>query len=521
MASTSYDVLIVDDDPAAVRLIAKIVSKAGHTARSVANGCLAMEQVRTACPDLVISDWEMPGMDGPTLCRAIRAEPLPKYVGVVLLTARTAEAEVIEGLEAGADDFLSKPIKPQLLLARLHAATRILEMERRLRDASQHDPLTGLLNRRTLHEQLVSQWDQASRHDHPLACVMFDLDFFKRVNDTYGHLAGDAVLRAVAGVLCRNPLASETCRFGGEEFCVVLPETDEAVAAKWAEDIRAALARLAVTFHSQSIRVTASFGVAQRLADMTGPETLLCLADEALAIAKQTGRNRVVRQSSIDDPTKTFSAKSASLAPLDQVLARDIMIPASVCPHVDDTVSHVADLLLQLRLNSAPVVDSDGKLVGIISEIDLARATVSGRGWSDPIQVILAGDVITFDEDSSAKHVFDFMLRASLRRVVIVRDGKPIGVISRACFVRWLRNWFTLRERTPCLVAPTFGAGISQRRAAETLACVENRIAELRVCLGDNTAEFVPSIVTQATQLQELADEILGLASSECGIGAG
>lgn len=515
MGEICYDVLIVDDDPATLRLVSRIVSKAHHRTRCVSDGCQAMAEIRKRCPDLVISDWEMPGLDGLALCQAIRLEPLPKYVGVILLTAHSAEEEMVQGLDAGADDFICKPIRPAVLMARFSATTRILEMERRLREASERDPLTGLLNRRTLHERLAWALDRSSNHAVPLSCVMFDLDFFKHVNDTYGHAAGDAVLKAVADLVKRHVQGDVACRYGGEEFCVILSEMDESDAVAWAERVRQAIARLSVSVQDHIVRVSSSFGVAQRTDGITGPESLLCLADDGLAVAKQTGRNRVVPYSSIDNPPQMFT-DSTSLVPLSNVLAKDIMFPADLCPHASDTVAYVVDLLLRLRLTSVPVIDDQGYLAGVVSEIDLARGAISGHGWWDPIQDLLAGEVVTFDEENNAKEVFDFLSRTSLRRIVVLRDGKPTGVISRACLVRWFRNWFALHEYPPK------GQSVKrhlQQQSSRVLASVEQRVAELRTGLKGNAADPLPAIVTQATQLQELADELLGVTSTECGIG--
>ena len=183
----------------------------------------------------------MPRVNGLELCRKIRGLALPHYVYTVFLSAKTGAAEMIAGLESGADDFLSKPVAEGELLARLQSGARVLEFERDLSLMAHTDFLSGLPTQRTFFDALQKEWHRATRLKLPLSCVMTDLDFFKQINDVYGHPVGDSVLKFVAELLLDNSRASDTvCHYGGEEFCVLLPETDENGAAVWAERARAA-----------------------------------------------------------------------------------------------------------------------------------------------------------------------------------------------------------------------------------------------------------------------------------------
>lgn len=519
---TTPSVLIVDDDPATLRLLQKIVSSAGYQVFQARDGSEAFALVQRECPDLVISDWEMEGMNGPALCEAIRREPLPKYVYLMLLTARATDAEMVQGLEAGADDFISKPVKAPVLLARLRAGTRVLATERRLLDFSQRDSLTGVLNRRAFHEQIVQEWERNIRYGRPLSCVMADLDFFKRINDTYGHKTGDTVLKATANVLqahCRS--VDVICRYGGEEFCILLPETDEAGAAIWAERARAALRELSIPVEGRTVRISSSLGVAQRLVDTTNPEMLIDLADQALAVAKQTGRNRVIRRSSFDDSTGESCDSVALRRPLQGVLARDVMIPAVLCPAVDDTVAQVTDLLLELRLNSVPVVRQDGQLAGIISEIDLAQALAGSAEWDRPICDLLKTDVVTFAVDTPAQQVLDFLGRAALGRVVVVEEGRPTGVISRGCFLRWMRNHWANRAALaipPSVSSTALSQSNPHTKAMRLVEVAEQQLANLRAQLGTEGTDVVPCIIGEASKLQEVVNDLLAQSGAGRGI---
>jgi diguanylate cyclase (GGDEF)-like protein len=295
MGPTFQDVLVVDDDPAMRALLSSILKPAGFTVRTAADGSEALDSVLRQCPYFVITDWMMSPMNGIEFCRRLRQENLPHYVHIVLLTANTETDEIITGLNSGADDFIIKPVSKGELLARLQAGARVLKLENRLSQLAHCDSLTGVLNSRTLYQFLEREWSRAIRHAHHLSCVMIDVDFFKQTNDTYGHLAGDELLKALAQTiegLCRH--SDYVCRWGGDEFCVLLPETDEQGACAWAERCCSALLKSTFRAGSHKLPITASFGVAQRYKHMQNPERLIHLADQALLLAKKAGRRRVV-----------------------------------------------------------------------------------------------------------------------------------------------------------------------------------------------------------------------------------
>jgi len=224
-------VILADDDAATRRIVARILESAGYQVRQATEGQAALEALRSDPPDFLITDWQMPGMDGLDLCRAVRREPLERYVYLMIVTSKSETRDMVQAIAAGADNFLAKPIVPGELLARLISAARILELERRLREMARCDPLTKLLNRRTFFAAFQQQWSATAGNGAPISCVMIDVDFFKKVNDTFGHAAGDAVLESLARVLQANCRHSDSlCRYGGEEFCADLPGADIAAA---------------------------------------------------------------------------------------------------------------------------------------------------------------------------------------------------------------------------------------------------------------------------------------------------
>jgi diguanylate cyclase (GGDEF)-like protein len=308
-------VLIVDDDSSALRLLQHHLTSGGYEVVTATNGREAMEVLHREGPQIVITDWMMPEMDGLALCRAIRESECTGFVYVIMVTAHRDKAQTIEALEAGADEFLCKPVHREELLARLKAGTRILQLEEVL--AQQHrkvhktnaelavlnerlerlattDELTGLANRREAMRRLHELWALSVRNSEPLSCFLLDIDHFKRCNDAYGHDAGDAVLRSTAHLLKGSARAGElVSRVGGEEFLVLCPGSTARMAALGGDRLRRAVESHQIPCAGRSITVTISVGAAERDSTTSTPEELLRRADEAMYSAKKNGRNRV------------------------------------------------------------------------------------------------------------------------------------------------------------------------------------------------------------------------------------
>jgi two-component system, cell cycle response regulator len=298
-------ILVVEDNHFLRHVLCTLLTEEGHGVTGVGDGLAALEHLRAHPCQIVLTDWVMPGMDGLALCRAIRELPRDSYTYVILLTAQESKADLVAGLESGADEYLIKPVDEAELRARLKIAQRILNLERSLKlsleeikNLSVKDPLTELYNRRYLAERLPQEIKRAARYGRDLSLIMLDLDHFKAVNDRHGHGTGDGVLKACAAVL-QEAIRQEVdwaARFGGEEFLLILPETDHGGALVVAERLREQFARQPLRIADVEIPLSASFGVATYPHDRRatlGAETLLEAADRALYQAKQGGRNRV------------------------------------------------------------------------------------------------------------------------------------------------------------------------------------------------------------------------------------
>lgn len=284
--------------------MARLLKRAGFEVETAGNGREALSKIASGDFQLMITDWEMPEMDGIALCTALRKSQDQAYIYIILLTARDSIEHVVTGLQAGADDYLTKPVIEPELIARLNTGKRIVTLERSLRAANEEnrrlsitDALTGACNRRYLMEQLPREIDRAARYGRQLSVIMCDVDFFKKINDTYGHMIGDDVLKWFVQMLQKTVRTSDwVARYGGEEFVIVLPETNVEAAGIAAEHLRAQLNELRFEPAGACFSVTASFGVSGWKAAVPHGATLDALVgrcDEGVYASKASGRNRV------------------------------------------------------------------------------------------------------------------------------------------------------------------------------------------------------------------------------------
>jgi diguanylate cyclase (GGDEF)-like protein len=304
-------ILIVDDHPDNVEVIRARLEAQGYETSCAMDGEEALERVTESPPDLILLDVMMPRLDGNEVARRIKADQNLPFIPIIMQTALESVESKVEGLGAGADDYITKPIDFVELEARVRSMLRIKALQDAVRERERDlaaanaelrrmavtDGLTGLMNRRHLEERLREMFDHSVRLHEPLAVVMFDLDFFKSVNDTHGHQVGDAVLQQLAGLLRESVREIDRIgRYGGEEFMAILPGTVLDAAVTFAERARQEVEAYAFWSDDQAIRRTLSCGVAAwPHPRIHHREELVKAADDALYVAKALGRNRVVR----------------------------------------------------------------------------------------------------------------------------------------------------------------------------------------------------------------------------------
>ena len=289
-------ILVAEDNPDQMEIITTMLSKSRYRVVSAEDGEQAMEQLGREEIDIALLDIMMPKMTGLEVCQRIREDPQLKNMYVIFLTALAGGEERVKGLEMGANDYITKPFYLPELLARISVGERVTRERQEMERQASYDPLTGLHNRRSFEERLPGEFERAKRYHRPLALLMLDVDDFKRVNDTYGHDWGDAVLKEVGRVLRERTRKSDvTARYGGEEFVVILPEIDAEGARQAAEKIHQEIK--SVTFSPDSrapFSVTVSVGVACTAShDYPDGQAAVKDADVALYRAKRSGKDRV------------------------------------------------------------------------------------------------------------------------------------------------------------------------------------------------------------------------------------
>lgn len=335
--TTKGDILIVDDTPNNLRLLSTLLQNHGYEARSVLSGEMALRAARSAAPDLILLDISMPLMDGYEVCRELKAHVNTREVPVIFISAFNEAMDKVRAFEVGGVDYITKPFQWAEVLVRVENQLKIrslqtqllernaqlqqeiqdrLEAESALRIANQKlqnlansDGLTGAANRRRFDEYLQEQWQELQESPAPLSLILCDVDYFKRYNDTYGHLAGDSCLQAIVrgvqeAIATRHKeIAPQIllARYGGEEFAIILPHADRPLAVEIAKEIHGAIQQLQIPHSDSSIgeSVTVSLGVAMVIpTPHLNPKMLISRADEALYAAKARGRDRVVSDES-------------------------------------------------------------------------------------------------------------------------------------------------------------------------------------------------------------------------------
>jgi diguanylate cyclase (GGDEF)-like protein len=303
-------VLVVDDDDDGLYILKLLLSKMKYEVHTAKDGEEALHKAEALVPDIILLDVMMPKLNGFEVCKRVKATPEGMYIPIILLTAKSELMSKIEGLDCGADEYLTKPYDMSELTARIRSMLRIKQLNDSLRNANKQleelsvtDELTKLYNRRYINKKLEDEFRRAQRYKRPMSCVMFDADHFKSVNDTYGHKFGDLVLKEISAIIQETVRLVDICgRFGGEEFIAILPDTDLDNALILGERIRKKVEAHEFKDENHTIHKTISIGISSAPDELIKDEfQLVEWSDKALYHAKNNGRNKVVLYTELDE----------------------------------------------------------------------------------------------------------------------------------------------------------------------------------------------------------------------------
>jgi two-component system, cell cycle response regulator len=313
----SFTVAVVDDDNAIRRLLRLFLTRAGYSTFECVTGDDARQRLSAEAWDMAILDRKLPDMDGLALCRELKAKAEFRSRYIIMLTGEDEQADKVEGLELGADDYITKPFQYPELLARVRAGKRIVDLQKELMETNRRlellsitDGLTKLHNHRYFQDELARTFEESQRYQRPLSLAMIDIDFFKKVNDTYGHAVGDEVLKAVARLYKEKVRSTDlVARYGGEEFAIMMPETELQDGVTFAEQIRELIEKTAIETQSGPLQITVSIGVASvPRSQVKSAKELIVAADRTLYRAKKGGRNQVQAEKRRDPSRQTEPA---------------------------------------------------------------------------------------------------------------------------------------------------------------------------------------------------------------------
>lgn len=289
-------ILVVDDNKLNLLLISQILEDEDYQVVTLENGKDIFDKCKTIKPDAILLDIMMPEIDGFEVCKLLKEYPETTDIPIIMVTAKTDGEDLREAFQLGAFDYIKKPIDELEVIARLNSALKFSDQQKQLATMAMKDGLTDLYNHKLIKELFEREYSKAVREDHSIAFLMIDIDHFKNVNDTYGHTAGDKVIREVAEILHKNARLSDIVgRYGGEEFCMILPGVSDDSVQTICERIRETVEKHTFEVSDDSIHITISIGVCYKSpAHSSSYEEMIIQADKALYQAKNSGRNRIV-----------------------------------------------------------------------------------------------------------------------------------------------------------------------------------------------------------------------------------
>lgn len=456
MAAHAFRVVLADNQPTELWGLSTFLATTAYEVLETSTAQGALEIADWWQPQFMIAGERLDDGDGITLCRRLRSRPCADYTCFLFWTDSRDPQLLSEAINAGADDILSRPIVHGELLARLRAAARRMEFERRLRETRRTDPVTSAVSRQVLLERMQQHINHVQGSSAG-CCVVADLDLLGLCVHKHGMPAAQAmVVAAVQHLASLAPGEEPVARLGANRFALLLADATEQEAARWAEHARQTLATLEFPVPGGEARQTASFGVAQLAPGMDAGDGLQ-LAERALRVAKRCGRNRVVRASAMCEVAGSTDGSSVVIDPLRNTLARDVMTPHVAWVPEQAPLNQAIELMKHCRLASLPVVDVHGRLVGTLCA--KSQRSRLANAANRHVGEFMARDVEAFDEETTVQVLYDYFRNNAAARVEITSEGRPAGFVTRG----------TLAALAEAVTRETFAATTTGETSADLL----------------------------------------------------
>ena len=427
-------VLVVDDHRTTLKLMSAWLEMSGYTVVQAEDGVGAWDSAKTDCPPIVVTDWNMPNMSGLELCRSIRQHHGCDDIYVLIATARDTGDDLSAAMEAGANDFLSKPIREDEFLARIRSAEIALSRMQVKTALAERDSLTGLLNQRSFRQRSQHAIENAVAAGQPVSCVVLDIDHFKHFNDQYGHATGDEVLQIVADVIAEHVRKNDfACRLGGDEFSVLLTDASEQNAIDFANRIREQIALRSCNGDIKTLCVRTTLGVATATDGVVLIDNLLEQADSVLLAAKTEGRYRALCLSDLRhrDQSK-LSGHGILVEQLRAMYSEEIMTKTVAVFRDTQSLNGAMDRFINSGVDCACVINAKSELVGVVSERDFINTLATPNVSQKPLAAVMNNNFTRFPPMTSLAVVWDSLQRNPMLRTVIVdTNGFPLGLVPR------------------------------------------------------------------------------------------
>lgn len=427
-------VLIVSNDRALLRHVSRFLAAFGYETTQVADYQRAAQVAETISADLLLIDSESDFDGALDVCRAASGRDGSGNFYTLLLVADNVMNRLTDALEAGADDFLAKPVVYGEILMRLHAGTRAVEFQRRTRQQRRRDPITGLLTCAALHARTQAAGASQTSQNRCFACVMLNVDFLDGIRHRLGQQAEDDLLRQLGARLvasCKNDRA-DLAHFGDGLFCVLLPGTNMDEAIRWAEGVRREVADQEFLVGKTKVSSTLSIGVGGADTRTMSPEAVLEKSKQALKAAKASGHNCVVQADQFAEEESAWKELAAPGRLFQHTVASDVMLPCTVTLLASDTIRSADSLCRQTHLAGVAIVDDAEKLVGAVLAEDVSEYLQAMGDPEQPVSRVMLRGVDTVEEFTDFAELMRHFAENDSELVIVVDEGHPTGLVSAA-----------------------------------------------------------------------------------------